>query len=40
MEIQGIGLFNECYLPILDGVSLTLKNYALWRITFKSWGVS
>jgi glycosyltransferase involved in cell wall biosynthesis len=30
MELQGIGLFNECYLPILDGVSLTVKNYALW----------
>lgn len=30
MDQLGIGLFNECYLPILDGVSLTVKNYALW----------
>jgi len=30
MNLKGIGLFNECYLPILDGVSITVKNYALW----------
>lgn len=30
MDLKGIGLFNECYLPILDGVSITVKNYALW----------
>ena len=30
MNLKGIGQFNECYLPILDGVSLTVKNYALW----------
>ena len=30
MELKGIGLFVDSYLPILDGVSLTVKNYALW----------
>lgn len=30
MEIKGIGLFNEGYLPILDGVTMTVKNYAHW----------
>lgn len=30
MEIEGIGLFNDGYLPILDGVSITVRNYALW----------
>lgn len=30
MNLQGIGLFNECFLPILAGVSITVKNYAYW----------
>ncbi len=30
MSIEGIALFNDGYLPILDGVSMTVKNYALW----------
>ena len=30
MELSGIGLFNECYPPIMDGVSVTVKNYAYW----------
>lgn len=30
MEITGIGLFNECFPPIMDGVSVTVKNYAYW----------
>lgn len=25
-----IGIFNDCYPPILDGVALTAKNYAYW----------
>ena len=25
-----IGQFNECFPPIMDGVSLTVRNYALW----------
>jgi len=25
-----IGLYNECFPPILDGVSLTVQNYAEW----------
>ncbi len=25
-----IGQFNECFPPIMDGVSLTVHNYALW----------
>jgi glycosyltransferase involved in cell wall biosynthesis len=25
-----IGQFNECYPPIMDGVSLTVRNYAFW----------
>jgi len=29
-EIKEIGLFNEGFLPILDGVTMTVKNYALW----------
>jgi len=29
-EIKEIGLFNEGYMPILDGVTMTVKNYALW----------
>jgi len=24
------GLFNDSYLPIMDGVTITVKNYALW----------
>jgi glycosyltransferase involved in cell wall biosynthesis len=27
-ELQMIGLFNDSYLPILDGVALTVQNYA------------
>ena len=23
-----IGLFNECFSPVMDGVSLTVQNYA------------
>lgn len=30
MNMEGIALFNDGYLPILDGVSMTVKNYALW----------
>ncbi len=30
MKLEGIGLFNEGFLPILDGVSMTVKNYAFW----------
>ena len=25
-----IGLFNDCFPPIMDGVSLTTQNYAYW----------
>lgn len=25
-----IGLFNDCFPPIMDGVSLTVQNYAYW----------
>lgn len=25
-----IGIFNDCYPPIMDGVSLTTQNYAYW----------
>lgn len=25
-----IGLFNDCFPPIMDGVSLTMQNYAYW----------
>lgn len=25
-----IGLFNDCFLPIIDGVSMTVYNYAHW----------
>ena len=25
-----IGLFNDCFPPIMDGVSLTIQNYAYW----------
>jgi len=25
-----VGLFNDCYVPIMDGVTLTVKNYAYW----------
>ncbi len=25
-----IGLFNDCFPPIMDGVSLTMQNYAFW----------
>lgn len=24
------GLFNDCYIPIMDGVTMTVKNYAFW----------
>lgn len=30
IKLNGIGLFNEGFLPILDGVSMTVKNYAFW----------
>lgn len=30
MDLPGIGIFNECFLPILDGVSISVKNYAFW----------
>lgn len=30
MELSGIGIFNEAYPPIMDGVSVTVKNYAYW----------
>ena len=30
MQLRGIGLFNECFPPIMDGVSVTVKNYAYW----------
>ena len=25
-----VGLFNDCYVPIMDGVTLTVRNYAYW----------
>ena len=25
-----IGLFNDCFPPIMDGVSVTVSNYAYW----------
>jgi glycosyltransferase involved in cell wall biosynthesis len=25
-----IGLFNECFPPVMDGVSMTVRNYAYW----------
>ena len=28
--LKTIGIFNDCFLPIMDGVSLTTKNYAYW----------
>ena len=30
MERLTIGQFNECFPPIMDGVSLTVRNYAHW----------
>jgi len=30
MHIVKTGLFNDGYLPIMDGVTMTVKNYALW----------
>jgi glycosyltransferase involved in cell wall biosynthesis len=29
-ELKTIGLFNDSFPPIMDGVSLTTKNYAYW----------
>ena len=25
-----IGIFNDCYPPVIDGVSVTVQNYARW----------
>lgn len=30
MSIVRTGLFNDGYIPIMDGVTITVKNYALW----------
>jgi glycosyltransferase involved in cell wall biosynthesis len=30
MKDVTIGLFNDCYVPIMDGVTLTVRNYAYW----------
>ena len=30
MRPLSIGLFNDGYVPIMDGVTITVKNYALW----------
>ncbi len=30
MRALSIGLFNDGYVPIMDGVTITVKNYALW----------
>ncbi|MDR1156426.1 MAG: glycosyltransferase [Bacteroidales bacterium] len=30
MKKYTIGQFNECFPPVMDGVSLTVRNYALW----------
>ncbi len=30
MKKYVIGQFNECFPPVMDGVSLTVRNYALW----------
>ena len=30
MDKRLIGLFNDGFPPIMDGVSLTVKNYAYW----------
>jgi glycosyltransferase involved in cell wall biosynthesis len=30
MKDLTIGLFNDCYVPIMDGVTITVRNYAYW----------
>lgn len=30
MKDVTVGLFNDCYVPIMDGVTVTVKNYAHW----------
>lgn len=30
MRPVSIGLFNDSYAPIMDGVTITVKNYAIW----------
>lgn len=30
MSVVRTGLFNDGYVPIMDGVTITVKNYALW----------
>ncbi|MBL8968217.1 MAG: glycosyltransferase [Spirochaetaceae bacterium] len=30
MKDVTVGLFNDCYVPIMDGVTLTVRNYAYW----------
>ena len=29
-KIYNIGLFNECFPPVMDGVSVCVSNYAQW----------
>ena len=30
INLGSIGLFNESFIPIMDGVSVTVQNYATW----------
>jgi glycosyltransferase involved in cell wall biosynthesis len=30
MQDITVGIFNDCFVPIMDGVTLTVKNYAYW----------
>lgn len=34
MRVVRTGLFNDGYVPIMDGVTVTVKNYALWLNKF------
>ncbi len=30
LQLSGIGIFNDCFNPVLDGVTTVVKNYAYW----------